>query len=64
MTTDSNIMEWKELGTDHDSSFLLKPSPNLELLVNQFNNATIESGNDPEKISSSKYCDINEMHNI
>ena len=57
-------MEWKELGTDHDSSFLLKSSPNLELLVNQFNNATIESSNDPEKISSSKYCDINEMHNI
>ena len=57
-------MQWKELGTDHDSSFLLKPSPNLELLVNQFNNTTIENSNDPEKISSSKYCDINEMYNI
>ena len=57
-------MQWKELGTDHDSSFLLKPSPNLELLVNQFNNTTIENSNDPGKISSSKYCDINEMYNI
>ena len=43
---------------------LLKPSPNLELLVNQFNNATPENNNDPEKISSSKYYDIGEMHNL
>ena len=43
---------------------LLKPSPNLELLVNQFNNATPENNNDPEKISSSKYYDIDEMHNL
>ena len=35
---------------------------NLELLVNQFNNATPENGNDPEKIVSSKY-DIDKMHN-
>ena len=48
LTTDSNIIQWKELGTDQ---------------LNQFNNATIENSNDPEKISSSKYCDINEMHN-
>ena len=54
---------WKELDNDHDSSLLLKPS-NLELLVNQFNNATPENGNDPEKIASSKYYDIDEMHNI
>ena len=33
-------MEWKELGTDHNSSLLLKLSPNSELLVNQFDNAT------------------------
>ena len=36
----------------------------LELLVNQFNNATPEYSNDSEKISSSKYYDIEEMHNI
>ena len=42
----------------------MKPSSNLELLVNQFNNATPENGNDPEKIASSKYYDIDEMHNI
>ena len=40
----------------------LKPL-NLELLVNQFNNATPEKSNGPEKISSSKYYDIEEMHN-
>ena len=61
--TDSNITQWKDLENDHSSSLLLKPS-NLELLVNQFNNATPENGNDPEKITSSKYYDIDEMHNI
>ena len=32
--------------------------------MNQFNNATPENSNDPEKISSSKYYDIEKMHNI
>ena len=54
-------MQLKELGNDHKCSLLLKPLPNLELLVNQFNNAAPENNNDPEKISSSKYY---EMHNI
>ena len=63
-TTDSNITQLKDLESDHDSSLLLKPSANLGLLVNQFNNATPENGNDPEKITSSKYYDIDEMHNI
>ena len=40
------------------SSLLLKPIPNLEVLVNQFNNATPENNNEPENISSSKYYDI------
>ena len=53
----------ENLENDHDDSLLLKPS-NLELLVNQFNNATPENGNDPEKITSSKYYDIDEMHNF
>ena len=43
---------------------LLKHTSNLELLVNQFNNATPESNNDPDNISSSKYYDIDEIHNI
>ena len=33
-------------------------------MVNHFNNANPENGNDPEKITSSKYYDIDEMHNI
>ena len=61
--TDSNITQWKDLENDHDSSLLLKPSSNFELLVNQFNNATPENCNDPEKIASSKYYDIDELHN-
>ena len=57
-------MQSKELRNDHYSSLLLKPSPNLVLLVNQLNNATPENNNDPEKTSPSKYYDIDEMHNI
>ena len=63
-STNNNIIQWKDLENDHASSLSLKPSSNLELLVNQFNNATPENSNDPEKISSSKYYDIEETHNI
>ena len=68
-STDSNIIQWKDLENDHDSSLPLKPSSNLELLVNQFNYATPLTSlttlphTDPEKTSSSKYHDIEEMHN-
>ena len=62
--TDTNITRWKDLENDHNSSLSLKPSSNLEFLVNQFNNATPENSNDPKKISSSKYYDIEEMHSI
>ena len=54
--------QWEDLENDHNSSLSLKPL-NLELLVNQFNNATPENSNEPEK-SSSKYYDIEEIHNI
>ena len=57
--TDNNNTHW----IYHNSSLSLKPS-NLELLVNQFNNATLENSNDSEKVCSSKYYDIEEMHNI
>ena len=46
--TDSNIKQQKDLENDYNSSLSLKPS-NLELLINQFNNATPENGNDPDK---------------
>ena len=62
--TDSNITQWKDLENDHHSSLLLKPSSNLELFVNQFSKATPENDYEPEKIASSKYYDIDEMHNI
>ena len=64
INTDCNITQWEDLENDHDSSLLLKHSSNLELLANQFNNATPDNANDPEKIASSKYYDIDEMHNI
>ena len=62
-STDNNI-QWNDLENDYDGSLSLKPSSNIEVLINQFNNATPEISNDAEKISSSKYYDIEEMHNI
>ena len=47
---DNNIPLWKDLENDHNSSLSLKPSSKLELLVNQFNNATPKNSNDPEKL--------------
>ena len=55
-------MQWKGQKTVETSSLVLKPTPNLELLVNQLNNATPENNNDPENISW--YYDIDEMHNV
>ena len=62
--TDSNISQWKDLENNHNRSLLLKPSLKLEFSANQFNNATLENGNDSEKVASSKYYDIDEMCNI
>ena len=64
--TDNNTTQCIDLENDHNSSLSLKPSSNLELLVNQFNSnsATPENSNDPEKVCSSKCYDIEEMHNI
>ena len=53
-----------DLENGHNSSLLLKPSSNVELLVNQFNNVTPENNNDLEKVCSSKHYDTEEMHNI
>ena len=58
--TDNN-MQWKDLGSDYNNSVLFKP-PNLELLLNQFNNVTPDSSNDPGNILSSKYYDIDERN--
>ena len=62
--TDNNTTQWIDLENNHNSSLSLKPSSNLELLVNQFNNATPENNNGPEKICLFKYYDIEEMGNI
>ena len=48
--TDSNTTQWKNLENSYNSSLSLHPSSYLELLVNQFNNATPENGDDPEKL--------------
>ena len=64
MNIDNNTTQWTDLESGHNSSLSLKPSSNLELLVKQFNNATPENSNDPEKICSSEYNDIEERRNI
>ena len=53
-TSSDNNIQWSDPENDHDSSLSLKPSSSLELSINQFNNATPENNNDPEKIYSSK----------
>ena len=63
-STDNNTVQWIDLENGHISSLSLKPSSNLEILVNQFNNAIPKNNNDPEKNFSSKYYDIEEMGNI
>ena len=57
-------MQQKGQKTSEISSLFLRPNLNLKLLVNQFNNATPENNTDPENISSSKYYDIDQMHNV
>ena len=64
INTDNNITQWRDLEHDHNSSLSLKPSLNLELLVNRFNNGTPQNSKDPKNISSSNYCGIEEMLNI
>ena len=64
MNTDNNSTHWLYLENDYNSSLSLKPSSNLQLLVNHFNNATPENSNDPEKVCLSKYYNIEEMHDI
>ena len=43
------IQKIEDLENSNNGSFKSKPSSNLELLVNQFNNAIPENSNDPEK---------------
>ena len=64
MNTDNNNTHWIDLENDHNCSLLLQSFTNLQLLVHKFNNATTENSNNPEKVCSSKYYDIEEMHNI
>ena len=59
-STDSSTMLWEGLKSAQNSLLLWKPTPNLELLVNQFNNSTPQTSG---RISS-KYSDIYKMHNI
>ena len=72
-STDSDIIQCKDIENYHsllslklssNLELLIKQFDNAKLLIKQFDNATPEKSNDPEKISSSKYCDIEEICNI
>ena len=42
----------------------MKPSENLKLFVNQFNNVSPEGNTDPGNVVQSKYYDIDELQNM
>ena len=47
-----------------NSSLLLKPTPDLAFVFNQFNNAIPENRSDPENVIQIKYYDMEELQNI
>ena len=50
---------------NNESSLLLRPSENLKVLLNQFNNnASPEDNTDPEDFVQSKYYDTDELQTI
>ena len=50
--------------SNKNSSVLLKPPPNLELLFNQFNNSSPEQQNDPQNVVNSRYFDIDQIQSL
>ena len=50
--------------SNKNSSVLLKPPPNLELLLNQFNNSSPEQQNDPENVVNSRCFDIDQIQSL
>ena len=46
------------------SSLAMKPSANLSLLFNQFNNFSLEHRNEPENVVNSNYYDINKIQTL
>ena len=47
-----------------NNSLLLKPTLDVALLFNQFNNAIPENCSDPENVIQSKYYDIDELQKL
>ena len=47
-----------------NSSLILKPSPDLALLFNQFNNVIPENNSDPKNVIQSKYYDTDELQQL
>ena len=45
-------------------SLVLKPSANLSLLFNQFNNFSPEQKNEPENVVNSNYYDIDQFQTL
>ena len=47
-----------------NSNLLLKPSSDLSLLFNQFNNSSPEQKTDPENVVNSNYYDIDQLQTL
>ena len=47
-----------------NSSLSLKPSSDLSLLFNQFNNSSPEQKTDPENVVNSNYYDIDQLQTL
>ena len=50
--------------SNKNSSVLLKPPLNLELLFNQYNNSSPEQQNDPENVVNSRYFNIDQIQSL
>ena len=48
----------------NSTSLVLKPSANLSLSFNQFNNFFPEQKNEPENVVNSNYYDIDQFQNL
>ena len=64
--TDKDFPWWvlnkNYIEVSHKSSFvLLKPSPDLALLINQFNNSSSEQQFDPQNVINFRYFDIDQI---
>ena len=60
----TNSLSQQGSDNENESLLSLKPSSELALLYNQFNNTSSEKHNDPENVVNSKYYDIDQIQTL